>query len=65
MYKLKTRRSAAKRFKITGKNKILRRKAFKNHLLQKKNSSRKLRLSKMVSITLKGCKRICLMLPNL
>ncbi len=41
MPKLKTKRSAAKRFKITGSGKIMRRKAYKSHLLTKKTRKRK------------------------
>ncbi len=44
MPKLKTRRSALKRFKVTGTGKILRNKAFKSHLLTHKSSRRKRRL---------------------
>jgi large subunit ribosomal protein L35 len=44
MPKLKTRRAAAKRFKVTGSGKkITRRKAFKNHLLNHKSSEQKRR----------------------
>jgi large subunit ribosomal protein L35 len=39
--KLKTKKSAAKRFKVTGSGKILRRKSFKGHLRTKKSSSKK------------------------
>jgi large subunit ribosomal protein L35 len=46
MPKLKTRRAAAKRFRRSGSGKIMRRKAFKNHLLQHKGPDRKRRLSK-------------------
>ncbi|EKV01980.1 50S ribosomal protein L35 [Leptolyngbyaceae cyanobacterium CCMR0082] len=46
MPKLKTRRAAAKRFRRSGSGKIMRRKAFKNHLLQHKSTARKSRLSK-------------------
>ncbi len=46
MPKLKTNRSAAKRFKITGTGKILRRKAYKSHLLTKKSRKRKRNLRK-------------------
>lgn len=46
MPKLKTRRAAAKRFRRSGSGKIMRRKAFKNHLLQHKSTGRKSRLSK-------------------
>ncbi|MEA5463093.1 50S ribosomal protein L35 [Leptothoe sp. PORK10 BA2] len=45
MPKLKTRRAAAKRFRRSGSGKIMRRKAFKNHLLQHKSAGRKNRLS--------------------
>lgn len=37
----KTRKAVAKRFKITGTGKILRRKQGKRHILQKKSSKRK------------------------
>ena len=39
--KLKTHRGAAKRFKLTGTGKVLRRKASGSHLLTKKSSARK------------------------
>jgi large subunit ribosomal protein L35 len=41
MPKMKSHRGAAKRFEITRKGKIRRRKAYGNHLLSKKSSSRK------------------------
>ncbi len=43
--KQKTHRGAAKRFRVTGTGKILRRKASGNHMLGKKSSSRKRRIS--------------------
>ena len=46
MRKLKTNKSVAKRFKITKKGKISRRKAFKGHLLTKKKRSRKMGLKR-------------------
>ena len=46
-YKLKTHKASAKRFRVTGRGKIVRRGAGKQHLLAKKNNKRKLRLSKM------------------
>ncbi|KAL3566827.1 hypothetical protein D5086_032242 [Populus alba] len=46
-YKMKTHKASAKRFRVTGKGKIVRRRAGKQHLLAKKNTKRKLRLSKM------------------
>ncbi len=44
MPKMKTDRGAAARFKVTGTGKIMRRKAFRSHLLEKKSSTRTRRL---------------------
>jgi large subunit ribosomal protein L35 len=44
MPKMKTHRGAAKRFKVTGTGKIRRRRAFVNHMLEKKTAKRKKRL---------------------
>ncbi|MFQ3588442.1 MAG: 50S ribosomal protein L35 [Fimbriimonadaceae bacterium] len=44
MPKLKTNKTAAKRFKITGKGRITRRKAYNNHMFLNKSGSRKRRL---------------------
>lgn len=41
MPKMKTHRGAAKRFKVTGSGKLRRRKAFHNHILEKKSPKRK------------------------
>ncbi len=41
MPKQKTSRAAKKRFKLTGAGKILRRRAMKSHLLEKKSAKRK------------------------
>ena len=41
MPKMKTRRSAKKKFKVTGSGKILRRPAMRSHNLEKKSSKRK------------------------
>lgn len=46
MPKLKTHRGAAKRFKVTGKGKIKRSKAYKGHLLTGKPSKRTRHLRK-------------------
>ena len=40
-HKMKTNRSAAKRFKVTGTGKLMRNKAFKRHILTKKSTKRK------------------------
>ncbi|NIM05006.1 MAG: 50S ribosomal protein L35 [Armatimonadetes bacterium] len=44
MPKMKTRKSAAKRFKFTGTGKIVRRNTGKGHLMMKKSGGRKRRL---------------------
>ena len=49
MPKLKTNRSATKRYRITKNNKVIRRKAFKSHILEKKLPKQKRRLSKKVT----------------
>ena len=43
MPKMKTRRGAMKRFKVTGSGKIKRSKAFKRHILTKKSAKSKAR----------------------
>lgn len=43
--KLKTNRGAAKRLKLSGSGKIMRRKGWKRHLLTVKNASRKRNLT--------------------
>jgi large subunit ribosomal protein L35 len=45
MPKMKSHRGVAKRFKMTSKGKIRRRRANHNHLLGKKTSTRKRRLT--------------------
>jgi len=46
MPKMKTNRGAAKRFKITGKGKIVYSKAYASHILTKKTTKRKRNLRK-------------------
>ncbi len=61
MPKLKTNRGAAKRFKITGKGKIARSKAFASHILTKKSTKRKRNLRKgeqVDSTNVRGLKRL-------
>nr|YP_010516967.1 ribosomal protein L35 [Haslea provincialis]YP_010517098.1 ribosomal protein L35 [Haslea karadagensis]UXN44749.1 ribosomal protein L35 [Haslea provincialis]UXN44880.1 ribosomal protein L35 [Haslea karadagensis]UXN45011.1 ribosomal protein L35 [Haslea karadagensis]UXN45141.1 ribosomal protein L35 [Haslea karadagensis] len=63
MPKLKTRKSAAKRYKITGNSNFLRRHAFKGHLLMKKSNRQKRRLSQRLCVNQNDIKSIKLMLP--
>ena len=46
MPKIKTKRAAAKRFKVTGTGKLKRMKAYKSHILTKKSAKRKRNLRK-------------------
>ncbi|MCI1946295.1 50S ribosomal protein L35 [Clostridium luticellarii] len=46
MPKMKTKRSAAKRFKVTGTGKLKRSKAYKSHILTKKSAKTKRNLRK-------------------
>lgn len=50
MPKQKTHSSAKKRFRITGSGKIVRRQAYKRHLLTKKEKERKKQLGKQVEV---------------
>jgi large subunit ribosomal protein L35 len=65
MPKLKTKKSAAKRFRITGSGKkIMRRKANKNHLLEHKSKERtRRRLSNLALVHENDEKTVRLMLP--
>ncbi|MGC1306755.1 MAG: 50S ribosomal protein L35 [Phormidesmis sp.] len=65
MPKLKTRRAAAKRFRRSGSGKIMRRKAFKNHLLERKDQDRKRKLSKVTVVHEADEKNVKLMMPYL
>ena len=65
MPKLKTRKAAAKRFRATGSGKIVRRKAFKNHILEKKTTARKRSLSKMAIVHERDEENVRKMLPYL
>lgn len=58
MPKMKTNKSAAKRFKRTGRGKIKRKKAYKSHLLTKKSPSRKRQLRKSALVSKSDRKRI-------
>jgi large subunit ribosomal protein L35 len=51
MPKMKTHKGAAKRFKLTGTGKLMRRKAFHNHILEKKSPTRKRRLTQETELT--------------
>jgi large subunit ribosomal protein L35 len=65
MPKLKTKRSAAKRFKATASGKILRRKGWKSHLLEWKPPKRKRQLRKATLVAAADAKRVRRLLPYL
>ena len=62
MPKMKTHRGAAKRFKITGSGKVMRRHAYRDHLLEHKPSSRTRRLGRLAEVTGGDRKRVKRML---
>ena len=60
--KLKTRKSALKRIKIR-KNSLFFKKSFKGHLLRKKNTKRKRRLSLVCEISNSDISKFYKMIP--
>ena len=63
MPKLKTRKAASKRYKVTGNNNFLRRHAFKGHLLMKKSNKQKRKLSQVIKVNQNDIQAIKAMLP--
>ncbi|KAF0902852.1 hypothetical protein E2562_019158 [Oryza meyeriana var. granulata] len=64
-YKMKTHKASAKRFRVTGRGKIVRRRAGKQHLLGKKNTKRRKRLSKMIQVNKSDYNNVMGALPYL
>lgn len=64
MPKIKTLRSAAKRFRRTGSGKIKRKKAFKSHILEKKSPKRRRNLRKSTLVSKADKKKIERLIPN-
>lgn len=64
MPKLKTRKAAAKRFKASGSGKkVMRRKAFRSHLLQHKSAKRKRNLAGLTTVSERDADNVRLMMP--
>ena len=63
MSKLRTRKAALKRYKITRNDNFLRRHSFKGHLLMKKSNKQKRKLSQVICVNERDIKSIKLMLP--
>ncbi len=60
----KTRKSVAKRFKVTGTGKVMRRRQGKRHLLSSKNRKRKNSLGKAVHVHERDIPSIRANMPN-
>jgi large subunit ribosomal protein L35 len=60
---IKTKKSVAKRFKITARGKVMRSRAGKRHLLQTKNSKRRRSLGKSKQVDSTDAYRILQNLP--
>jgi large subunit ribosomal protein L35 len=56
-YKIKTHKSTAKRFRVTGSGKLLRTKGNKSHLRRNKAARTKRQFSKMLVVTAHGDKK--------
>lgn len=63
MPKMKTKRSAAKRFKVTGTGKLMKMKAYKSHILNKKSTKRKRNLRKAIEVDASNVKMMKSILP--
>ena len=62
MPKMKTHRGAAKRFRRTGTGKIVRKKAFSSHILEKKSPKRKRNMRKTTLVVGKQAKNVSRMI---
>ena len=65
MPKMKTKRAAAKRLKVTGTGKLMRQRGWKRHKLEGKNPKRKRRLRKAVLVSAADAPRLKRLVPYL
>ncbi len=65
MPKIKTKRAAAKRFKMTASGNLKRNKAYKSHILNKKTTKRKRNLRKATMTDATNVKNMKKILPYL
>ena len=63
MPKIKTNRSAAKRFRVTASGKIKRNKAYKRHILSSKGKKQKRHLRKATTVAAVESKNIRRLIP--
>ena len=61
--KMKTKKAAAKRFKVTGTGKLIRHKAYQRHILNKKTTKRKRNLRKATEVDASNVKNMKKILP--
>ncbi|MCK4323880.1 MAG: 50S ribosomal protein L35 [Armatimonadetes bacterium] len=61
--KMKTKKAASKRLKVTGSGKLMRRQTGQGHLLSKKSSHRKRRLSGNKKVASGDAKHVADLLP--
>ncbi len=63
MPKIKTKRGAAKRFKVSKTGKVMRRRGFKSHILSTKSRKRKRRLRQAESVSSYEAKTMRRLIP--
>ena len=63
MPKIKTKSGAKKRFKVTGSGKVKHKRAYKNHILTKKETKQKRRLGNKALVRAEDLNNIKPMLP--
>ena len=64
-YKLKTHKSTAKRFKVTGTGKVMRTKGGKSHLRRRTSKRTKAKLDRMLTVSKSDSKRVKTLAPYL
>lgn len=64
-YKLKTHKSTAKRFKVTGTGKVMRTKGGKSHLRRNSSKRTKRKFDKMQPVSRAEAKRVTTLAPYL
>ena len=64
-YKLKTHKSTAKRFKVTGTGKVMRTKGGKSHLRRRTSKRTKSKLDRMLTVSKSDSKRVKTLAPYL
>ena len=64
-YKLKTHKSTAKRFKVTGTGKVMRTKGGKSHFRRRRSHRTKAQLDKMQPVSRTDARRVTTLAPYL